>query len=285
MIGMGRRASDNTLFWRIAGGGRDSWMLGTIHAGRWRSFGLPQVVSDALQQSDILFTESAVQAGEQAAMIAKTRLPEGVGLGDVIGARRLKTLFRLVKALGVNIPKEIIERHNVWFSILMLSTPSSADSSDAPLDLVLHEAATSSGKDIQHLEDPEEHMSVLTRFTDEESLAILDETMAALKDDGRAFLNNLLDLYGEGRVGDIVKLMDCRHSVKLRRKFRSVMLNERNERFADRLSPHLERGGIFASFGAAHLPGVKGVVGLLRRKGFGLEPVRVEMPPISSPDA
>ena len=34
------------------------------------------------------------------------------------------------------------------------------------------------------------------------------------------------------------------------------------------MAPELERGGVFAAFGALHLPGAEGVVELLRQKGF-----------------
>ncbi len=274
----------NTPFWRISGGARDSWILGTIHAGRWRSVELPALVADALDAADILFTESAVEAADQAAMIAKTLLPCGARLRELIGSTRFDVLLQLLEVLRIPVPVEVVDRHDIWFAILLLSTPPAASPSEAPLDLVLHEAAASSGKEIRFLENPEEHMSVLGRFSEAESLAILDETMAALKEDGAGFFQSLLGMYEEGRIAEIVKLMDCRHSVGLRRKFRKVMLHERNELFADRLLPHLERGGVFASFGAAHLPGVKGVVGLLRRKGVEVKPVRVKMPRIRSAD-
>ena len=273
--------SSNTVFWRVSVGDKDSWMLGTIHAGRWRGVELPSLIAEVLQSSDVVFTESAVEASEQASMIAKTLLPQGARLQELIGKERFDVLLELVRQLRIPVAAEIIDRHDLWFAILLLSTPPAVDSAEAPLDLVLHEMAASSGKPIRHLENPEEHMSVLGRFTFEESLAILDETMDALRNDGPVFFRNLLELYGEGRISEIVKLMDCRHSTKLRRKFRSIMLHERNELFADRLLPYFEKGGVFASFGAAHLPGVKGVVGLLRRKGLAVKPVRIEMPSIT----
>ena len=56
--------------------------------------------------------------------------------------------------------------------------------------------------------------------------------------------------------------------------FLERVLYERNHRFAERLPLLLRQGGIFATFGARHLYGRRGVPALLQQLGFQVRVVR-----------
>jgi uncharacterized protein YbaP (TraB family) len=59
------------------------------------------------------------------------------------------------------------------------------------------------------------------------------------------------------------------YSPEIIQKFNEVLLYSRNKRFIERLSPQLTHGKpVFVAVGAAHLGGDKGVLALLRVKGY-----------------
>lgn len=58
--------------------------------------------------------------------------------------------------------------------------------------------------------------------------------------------------------------------------FTRVMIDERNLLWARRLVPILDRGNAVIAVGAAHLPGPRGVITLLRRSGYQVVPSYVD---------
>jgi hypothetical protein len=55
--------------------------------------------------------------------------------------------------------------------------------------------------------------------------------------------------------------------------FRAKLVNDRNKVFAERLGDVLREGGVFATMGALHLVGEEGLLQLLNKKGFSVDPV------------
>ena len=50
--------------------------------------------------------------------------------------------------------------------------------------------------------------------------------------------------------------------------FKSLLLDTRNQRMAERAAPFIEDGNAFIAVGALHLPGETGLVQLLRDRGY-----------------
>lgn len=55
-----------------------------------------------------------------------------------------------------------------------------------------------------------------------------------------------------------------------------ALIEKRNERFMERLLPHLKESTVFCAVGAMHLPGERGMLAMLRREGYTVEPVPFE---------
>jgi uncharacterized protein YbaP (TraB family) len=57
-------------------------------------------------------------------------------------------------------------------------------------------------------------------------------------------------------------------------EFNESLITIRNERMADRFEDYVKKGRrLFAAVGALHLPGERGVIELLRAKGFSVTPI------------
>ena len=53
------------------------------------------------------------------------------------------------------------------------------------------------------------------------------------------------------------------------------LIRVRNYRMTERLIPIIKEQGTFIAIGSGHLPGAEGVIALLRKEGFVVEPVRI----------
>jgi hypothetical protein len=56
-------------------------------------------------------------------------------------------------------------------------------------------------------------------------------------------------------------------------RFQKALITDRNKRMANRIADFAGKQPVFIAVGALHLPGEKGVIELLRKKGFLVEAV------------
>jgi uncharacterized protein YbaP (TraB family) len=70
---------------------------------------------------------------------------------------------------------------------------------------------------------------------------------------------------------DALSHLGLRHAGGDRQTFIDALLWQRNARMVERLLPVLETGRAFIAVGALHLPGERGLLGLLARRGYALE--------------
>ncbi len=263
----------NTAFWRIDGV-RPSWLLGTIHAGNWDYKKLPGELLDAFDASDIFFLETGLSGVEQTEMLSKMALNDEEELRLIIGNDRFEKLCNVAQTLGLDMVLEIVNKHNIWFTILLLTMTQA--SNDMPLDLALYQRGMEIEKNILYLESLTEHVSVLEKFTTEEQLEILDDTLE--QGDISDRFDELLELYIKGDILGLGKYFvdtEFDYSENLKEKFINVMLKERNIHFTNRLLPYLDDNKVFTAFGAAHLLGESGVIQNIRDAGYKVEPVEI----------
>lgn len=103
----------------------------------------------------------------------------------------------------------------------------------------------------------------------------LDEQMKMLLQIGKninAFRRHAIhcaDLYEKGELQRLSKTV-----IKQAGKLRKRLIYHRNEIMAQRIGEWSRQMSLFATVGAGHLGGGKGVIRLLKQQGFKLSPVR-----------
>lgn len=73
--------------------------------------------------------------------------------------------------------------------------------------------------------------------------------------------------------GNINKLYTESFKNDMMQTYQSLLLDDRNKRWIPQLEQHFGSASTFVAVGAAHLPGPLGVVELLRKKGYKVEPM------------
>ncbi|WP_295676647.1 TraB/GumN family protein, partial [uncultured Mucilaginibacter sp.] len=137
------------------------------------------------------------------------------------------------------------------------------------LDLYLHQKAKQANKKIIGIETVAEQLGALNSLSYQEQADLLrDEVDSAQanKSGGPEVLNYYL-------AQDRDSLSGSDDPSKKSDKFYKALVVDRNERMAKRMAEFIKKQPTFIAIGALHLPGEVGVIALLRKKGFTVEPV------------
>ena len=100
----------------------------------------------------------------------------------------------------------------------------------------------------------------------------IQEIIRTLKDNtGKTELEQMMKIY---LSGDLEGLYVFMKSNAMMEQFQTQLLDERNEAWIPQLETLFKSGSTFVAVGAGHLAGEKGVLSLLKEKGYQVEGIR-----------
>ncbi len=261
------------LLWRIeAANGARSHIFGTIHLTEPRVVKLPQPVLAAFQNSRSLTLEVIRTPEVQRAAASMMILSDGRTLDQVIGGELFAKLANRAKAIGI--PEHALRRFKPWASAIMLSLPRKELARRATgaqqLDFALLESARLRGLPQFGLETVQEQIGIFDGLAEVDQITVL---RLAIEDHPRldTVVGQMVDLY---LARDLAGLAEgwTKEKLRLGRRLANLIerriLIDRNVTMVERMQPRLGDGGAFVAVGAMHLPGRKGVLALLARRGF-----------------
>ena len=272
----GVAAAPRPFLWRIEGA-TPSYLFGTIHLADERVVELPDVVADALDEADAVYTELPLEldAEQIKNMQRVTVLPEGERLRDLVPTDVYARLETYVKRNGM--PMTVFERMKIWVIVSQLPMLARRELLlGTPLDMRIYQEGQRERKEVGGIETFDEQVGVFERFSVAEQVELLRGTLDDLDAAdmaGEDRLEQLILLYLSGDAEELSKELgwDEVADEQLRARLRHALLTERNLRMADRMTAHIRAAtdrGCFFAVGAAHLPGADGVVALLEARGF-----------------
>jgi hypothetical protein len=177
-------------------------------------------------------------------------------------------------------PAVAIDRMEPWFAVLttlpLLAGPglTRAGSSRAPvavLDVAIAARAKARGIFVNPLEAPLPALQAFASIGQRETAAMLEE-MLVDPQSGRDDLEGLLSAYTSADERRLMKAFG--RLVRRRPALAEHLLFRRNQAWCDRLALWLPDGGIFIAAGAFHMFGERGLVEMLRGRGYRVERVR-----------
>ena len=263
---------DSALFWSMSRDGRQAgYLLGTIHSEDPRVLDFSDGFLDRLRSNKVFAMEMVPDAVTLERLGGYMKYPRGQSLEAVLGSERFHALESALSAYKV--PAGFIRMMKPWAAMMTLSTP--PPDTGFFMDLSLSLRASGSGLEVVGLETLEEQLSFLENMPMPMQIDLLDQAIAesdhVVEVHGQmvnAYLQNNLQalqaLSDEqlGEVGEDAKTY-----------FIELGIHARNRRMADSLLQLLEQDTVFAAVGALHLPGEQGLINILRRHGFVLDPL------------
>lgn len=106
-----------------------------------------------------------------------------------------------------------------------------------------------------------------------EAISLPDQAkmlMQSVRDTTQQDFEDLLQAYLNADYKKIIELMK---DTTLPANFEHALLTKRNKNMAKTIAKYCKKQSTFTAIGAAHLPGTHGVIALLRKRGFTVEPI------------
>ena len=288
----------NALLWRIeAVGVAPSYLFGTMHVSDPRVVQLPEAARAAFEQAQTVVIETTDILDQQKMMAALLAQPDLMMFTDET------TLFSLMSpgdramveaALSARrVPPASVAKMKPWMIASMVALPAcelARKAAGAPvLDALLAEQAEAAGKNVAGLESAIDQLSAMASLPLDFHVQGLVDTLA-LGDRMDDVIETMITLYLDGRTGmfwpffrEALPSSDSDGDGGFA-DFEERMVTARNHTMVEGAQPFIRDGAAFIAVGALHLPGPDGVVALLRKAGFTLEPADADAPPLVGGD-
>lgn len=267
--------SKNTLLWRLSpptSDAADSYLFGTMHVRDARAFGWLPLAESRLLACETFAAEFDFSDFDPATMAAALALPTEKTLLEMLPSSARKSLNRLCDK-QLRVPVETFERQHPMAVSSAITQAFLAKEHPVSLDETLWQTARAAGKTCTGIETFAEQIEIMGRIPLEAHLRNLAATLKNLD----RFRRSLQKMAAWHQSGDLRQL--ARAARRDSKGMRRILIYERNALMAERLASMANSGrSVFCAIGAGHLAGEKGVLRLLKKRGFAVKPV-----PFSNP--
>jgi uncharacterized protein YbaP (TraB family) len=259
------------LFWQISGKGmsRPSYLYGTMHVSGKVAFHLSDSFYIAISSVDVVALETNPEHLMDDLMEADYLNPAAKNifpLGQNNGFNGEE--FQLVQNQKEGFKAALSEELSLINGLLFRTNDQSGNfEEDTYLDLYIYKTGKRLKKQIAGVE----LFKDVTRLS-EEAYKVKDNEIYSRKRLSPGEAESLMnDAY---RRGDL-DFLDSLHQISSSKGYLEKMLYERNRTMAKNMDSIIQKNPLFVGVGAAHLPGVNGIIELLRKKGYTVRPVKI----------
>lgn len=267
-----------SLLWEITGNGlkKPSYLFGTMHVSSKKVFHLSDSFFIALRNADVvalelnpdIWQEQMVRLDREKANYTRFYSDRNIRSGYLT-----ENTFRPEKDFVPAIRRALQESPMVINSLLYRTMEYRQDyEEDTFLDMYIYQTGKKLGKRASGVENYYE----MDRLTME---AVVDRSKEKNKKKKTSFDYDD-DVNGKSdeayRKGDLDLLDSLQKITETSEAFTEKFLYKRNEIQGNSMDTIMQKGkSLFVGVGAAHLPGERGVIEWLRKKGYRLRPIRM----------
>lgn len=184
---------------------------------------------------------------------------------DFLGTKKFQKIRKILhKTTGCDI--EHYRQLMPFLVVQQLSAKMLGEDESQPLDAWLWNYAQQAGKELTGLESFEGQLQYIRNIPIEKQLKILVD-FARHPAAARKHHEHLIGLYWQQEIYRLHRSLKKKSG-----HFRKVLLYKRNFRMAETIETLCRQKTTFVAVGAGHLSGGKGLIRLLKQKGFRLRP-------------
>ena len=265
-----------SFLWKISSEENFVYLLGSIHVAKPTIYPLDSVIEDAFLLADNLVVEvdiNEVDAQETLRLVMEYgTYPEGDGFKDNVSEELYTKLNEQFWQFGISI--KLLDMYKPWFIYLTLDQLTWLNLGYQPeygIDYYFLDKAITTEKDIIELETAEDQIELLSLFSDELAIMILDEyvdNMPTQED-----IQLLFDAWEDGDAAEMELLIfEALVEEPALAPFYEMMFDERNFDIVVRIDEFLAEDEVyFIVVGAGHLVGENGLINLLDDRGYEIE--------------
>ncbi len=262
-------ASENTLLWKISGNNlkEPSYLFGTTHMLCADDFKLTDKVLAAIDNTKTLVLE--LDPTDPALLAEMQQLAINPGFENIytdLPAEEYAAIHgALVQNFGAGLDQLGIMKPFTLTAMLMMSLFPCEDLKSYEVFLI--EKANAESRAIISLETAAFQMGIFDEIPAETQI---QELLRMLDEEGSKELEAMTKAY---LSEDLSQLMDIMMSNVMMNDWANLILDKRNQQWVEVLPAIMNENSAIIAVGAGHLPGGQGVIELLRKAGYKVEPV------------
>ena len=266
----------NTLLWKISGNGlsKPSYLYGTIHMICASDAIMSENLSKAITSADEVYFELDLDnIVEMLQAVSKMKMNGDTTLKDLLEQND----YELVKAYFDSIPTEIpfamLETFKPILTVPIIQEKSLDCETMTTMEQFIMEKAKKSDKRIRGLETMAYQAGVLDsipyKLQAEQLLDYVRKSRRKETDDSE--LREMMEAYKAQDLNKLEQLM-LKNDMGVA-NFTEILLYRRNRNWVESLKSILQEKSVLIAVGAGHLPGEEGMINLLKKAGYVVEPV------------
>lgn len=261
-------AKSNTLLWEVSGNGleKPSYLYGTFHMMCNDRFVFPDKLNNALELTEqtvleINFSDAAQMKEMQKFMVTDKKLT------DILTKAQQERFRKGIADYGMKLEDVNELSPLALYSMLSMKFFDCSPTDMKMIDLEIMQRSLAQGKEIHGLETVSMQAETFKKYLTPAELVKMVESFEKSKKQ----TNQMLDFYLKE---DINALSAAMHDEsQMTKEQQKVMLDNRNLNWIEIMPKMMTEKPTLFAVGAGHLIGDKGVITLLKEKGYIVKPV------------
>ena len=261
----------NALLWEISGNGisSPSYLYGTVHMICPEDFVTGKRLQEKFRSAQKVFLEVDMDDPSMNMKMMQLSLLQGKKLSDMFSDsdyNKLNVFFR--DTIGMPLTLLNTMKPFVLFSILTLKSLPCAEPQSYELTFV--KMAKEQSKEVLGLETIEDQMKIFDGMPDSVQVQMVMRYINEFDEQKKEFAK-MVDAYKQENLDSIYEHIMSSPDIS---GSEEVLLFNRNEKWIPIMEAAMQKEKIFFAVGAGHLGGPKGVINLLREKGYSVKGIR-----------
>ncbi len=265
----------NNFLWRVQSKSNTVYMLGSIHLLKKDVYPLSRAIENAFDRSDFLVVEANVDdIGQMDVLnlLDKVMYEGGDSIEKHVSSDTYAFVLKETEKIGL--PIELVSNQKPWFLGLTMESLELMNAGYNPdYGIDKHFLARAEGrKEIVELESLQYQIDLLAGFPDEEQELFLLYTLKDLDTLSRD-VDKLVEAWQSGNTHAVEGFMT--KSITEEKRFYPIyekLIIMRNRNMVTKIENYLQsKGTYFVVVGAGHLVGSKGIIQLLKDRGYSVE--------------
>ena len=267
-----KQKNKNTLLWEVSGKGLNHpcFLFGTFHLMCKGDINFSSQLKEAVKASDEMYMELD--------MDDPSILLGGMLYMNMTGGKKLSDLYtpeeyRKLQAYftdSLNMPMMLLQRAKPYFLVALLYPKMINCPSLAGVEEELLRIAKENKKEIKGLETMQFQASVFDSIPYEWQAKELLKNIDSFSFYKKEF-DEMILLYKNQQLDSMQNMLA--KSEFGAEKYEDLLLKDRNKRWVKELKEIMKNKSVFVAVGAGHLTGEYGLISLLKKEGYTVEPL------------
>ncbi|WP_143309938.1 TraB/GumN family protein [Chitinophaga vietnamensis] len=265
-------AQQSSLLWKISGKGlqQPSWLYGTMHLLCKGEMIFPPAAATAFNNAKTLYMEVDLSDPQTTAkMQALMMMPDPYSFRQLFDTASYNELHQyLLDSLHME-SAALDHAKPFLFTTLLTMKLGGCDEIESP-ERILMAKASAMHKPMAGLETLEAQMKIFDDIPDTAEVRMLMNVIHGQQKSKQQFAI-MKQAYLKQDISELTRLIADEPEMA---PYRNIMIDDRNRNWIPIIEKQIQSESTFIACGAGHLGGTNGVIELLRKKGYKVEPVK-----------